>query len=478
MDWNSLLLMRYELGLLVLILLLVIFEIFSGKKQKGGLINLSIILFAIFTAIGFIPLEEGSIFGGMFRTNDMLHFFKGTLNVGVLILLLQSADWLKDKVVDQNKSSEFIVLLFSSLLGMYFMISAGDFLMFYIGLELATLPVAALVAYDTMKRDSAEAGVKYILSSALASGTAIFGISLLYATTGTIYFDAFADVISISNLSVLGFVFFISGLGFKISLVPFHFWTADVYEGAPIPVASYLSVISKGAAVIILMIIMFTVMKPLMPVWNKIFYILIISTMAIGNLFALRQKNMKRFLAFSSIAQAGFILLGFMSVDTLGVTTIIYFVAIYIFSNLGAFGVVQAISNATGKESMNDYKGLYRTNPKLSLIMMLALFSLAGIPPLAGFFGKFFLYAAAASKGYYFLVFIGVVMATISLYYYLLVVKEMFLTKNDETSIPYFESRPLMKIGLIIASIGILVVGLYSPLYDYIYNISSSFLNL
>jgi len=350
--------------------------------------------------------------------------------------------------------------------------------MFYIGLELATLPVAALVAYDTMKRDSAEAGVKYILSSALASGTAIFGISLLYATTGTIYFDAFADVISISNLSVLGLVFFISGLGFKISLVPFHFWTADVYEGAPIPVASYLSVISKGAAVIILMIIMFTVMKPLMPVWNKIFYMLIISTMAIGNLFALRQKNMKRFLAFSSIAQAGFILLGFMSVDTLGVTTIIYFVAIYIFSNLGAFGVVQAISNATGKESMNDYKGLYRTNPKLSLIMMLALFSLAGIPPLAGFFGKFFLYAAAASKGYYFLVFIGVVMATISLYYYLLVIKEMFLTKNDETSIPYFESRPLMKIGLIIASIGILVVGLYSPLYDYIYNISSSFLNL
>lgn len=478
MDWNSLLLMRYEIGLLAMILLLVIFEIFSGKKQKGSLINFSIILFAVFTAVGFMPLEEGSIFGGMFRTNDMLHFFKGTLNVGVLILLLQSADWLKDKVIEQNKSSEFVVLLFSSLLGMYFMISAGDFLMFYIGLELATLPVAALVAYETAKRSSAEAGVKYILSSALASGTAIFGISLLYATTGTIYFDAFSEVLSISNLSVLGLVFFLAGLGFKISLVPFHFWTADVYEGAPIPVASYLSVISKGAAVMILMIIMFTVMKPLMPVWHKIFYILIISTMAIGNLFALRQRNMKRFLAFSSIAQAGFILLGFMSVDALGTTTIIYFVAIYIFSNLGAFGVVQAISNATGRESMDDYKGLYRTNPKLSLIMMLSLFSLAGIPPLAGFFGKFFLYAAAASKGYYFLVFIGVVMATISLYYYLLVVKEMFLTKDDETSIPYFESRPLMKIGLLIASIGILVVGLYSPVYDYIYNISSSFLNL
>ena len=373
------------------------------------MINIAIVLFTIHTIIGFLPLADGSIFGGMFKTNALLHFFKSTLNVGVLILLLQSADWLKEKVVQQNKSTEFFILIFSSLLGMYYMISSGDFLMFYIGLELATLPVAALVAYETFKRDSAEAGVKFILSSALASGTALLGVSFLYATTGTIYFDAMAEVLTMSNLSILGFIFFFTGLAFKISLVPFHFWTADVYEGAPISIASFLSVISKGSAVIILMIILFTVMKPLMPVWIKVIYMVSIATMFLGNIFALRQKNMKRFLAYSSIAQAGFILLGFLSNDQLGYTTIIYFVAIYIFSNLGAFGVVQAISLATGKENMDDYEGLYRTNPKLSLVMMLALFSLAGIPPLAGFFGKFFLYTAAASQGYYVLVFIAVV---------------------------------------------------------------------
>lgn len=476
MNLESLLLMRQEIGLLAIIILLIIFEIFSNKKQKAAIIPFALILLAINTVLGFLPLNSGELFGGMFRTNALLYFFKTTLSLGVLILLLQSADWLKEKVVAENKATEFIVLILSSLLGTYFMISAGDFLMFYIGLELTTLPVAALVAYETYKRKSAEGAVKYILSSALASGASLFGISLLYATTGTIYFDALAEILASSNLAILGMIFFFSGLAFKISLVPFHFWTADVYEGAPINVASYLSVVSKGAAVVILMIILFTVFKPLIPVWTKIVYIVIIATMFVGNLFALRQQNMKRFLAYSSITQAGFILLGLLSVDQLGTATIIYFVAIYIFSNLGAFGVVQAISTATNKENMDDYEGLYRTNPKLSLVMMLALFSLAGIPPLAGFFGKFFLYAAAASKGYYIMVFIAVVNATIALYYYLLVVRAMFLRKSDNP-IPYFKSGNYMRLGLLIVAIGILVIGLYSPIYEYIYSFSNVFLN-
>ena len=408
MNLESFLLMRSEIGLLAIILFLLIFELFSNQKQKAAVIPLALFLLAINTLIGFLPLTEGELFGGMFKTNALLVLFKTTLSFGVLILLLQSADWLKEKIVTENKATEFIILLLSSLLGAFYMISAGDFLMFYIGLELTTLPVAALVAYETYKRKSAEAGIKYILSSALASGTSIFGISLLYATTGTLFFDAFAEVITISNLSILGFILFFSGLAFKISLAPFHFWTADVYEGAPINVASYLSVISKGAAVVILMIVLFTAFKTLMPIWEKIIYIVAIATMFVGNLFALRQQNLKRFLAYSSIAQAGFILLGLLSADQLGSATVVYFVAVYIFSNLGAFGVVQAISSASNKENIDDYEGLYRTNPYLSLLMMLALFSLAGIPPLAGFFGKFFLYAAAASKGYYVLVFIGV----------------------------------------------------------------------
>jgi NADH-quinone oxidoreductase subunit N len=474
MNFSNFLLMRHEILLLTIALLLLVGEIFIHKNKKGSLVHLAIFLFGIHTAVGFLQIEESSLFGGMFRSNNMIHFFKNVLNVGVFILLLQSADWIKEKIVGQQKGTEFFVLIFTSLLGMYFMISAGDFLMFYLGLELSTLPVAALAAFETSKRISSEAGIKLILSAALASGTSLFGVSLLYATSGSIYFNDIIEVISASNLTILGMVLFFAGLAFKISLVPFHFWTADVYEGAPISVASYLSVISKGAAVFILMILLFTVLKPLMHIWGNIVYVVALATMFMGNLFALRQQNMKRFLAFSSIAQAGFILLGMLAGDQLGTATVVYFVMIYVFSNLAAFGVVQAISLKTGKENMNDYNGLYRTNPNLSLVMMLALFSLAGIPPVAGFFGKFFLFTAAASKGYYLLVFLAVVNVTISLYYYLLVVRAMFIRKN-ENPIPFFKNKLYMRLGLVITVLGILTLGLYSPLYDYIYELSSVF---
>jgi NADH-quinone oxidoreductase subunit N len=474
MNLNSFIAMRQEIFLLTIILLLIVGEIFINKNKKGSLVHLAILLFGIHTIIGFFAIEETSLFGGMFRTNTLIHFFKNTLNVGVLIVLLQSADWIQEKMVPLNKGNEFFMLLFSSLLGMYFMISAGDFLMFYIGLELSTLPVAALVAWETSKRISSEAGVKFILSAGLASGVSLFGISLLYAATGSIYFNDVIAVLTSTNLTILGSILFFSGLAFKVSLVPFHFWTADVYEGAPIGIASYLSVISKGAAVFILMILMFTVLKPLMHIWENIIYVIALATMFIGNLFALRQQNMKRFLAFSSIAQAGFILLGLITGTQLGTATVVYFVLVYIFSNLAAFGVVQAIASQAGKENRDDYNGLYRTNPNLSLVMMLALFSLAGIPPVAGFFGKFFLFAAAASKGYYFLVFLAVVNVTISLYYYLLVIRAMFIRKN-ENPIPFFKSKVYMRLGLVITVLGILVLGLYSPLYDYIFELSNVF---
>jgi NADH-quinone oxidoreductase subunit N len=473
MNVNSFIAMRQEIFLLTILLLLIVGEIFINKNKRN-LVHIAIILFGIHTLLGFFAIEETSLFGGMFRTNSLIHFFKNTLNIGVFIVLLQSADWIQEKMVPLNKGTEFFILLFSSLLGMYFMISSGDFLMFYIGLELSTLPVAALVAWETSKRISSEAGVKFILSEGLASGVSLFGISLLYAATGSIYFNEIIGVLTSTNLTILGFILFFSGLAFKISLVPFHFWTADVYEGAPIGIASYLSVISKGAAVFILMILLFTVLKPLMHVWENIIYVIALATMFIGNLFTLRQQNMKRFLAFSSIAQAGFILLGLISGSQLGTATVVYFVLVYIFSNLAAFGVVQAISLKTGKENRDDYDGLYRTNPKLSLVMMLALFSLAGIPPVAGFFGKFFLFAAAASKGYYFLVFLAVVNVTISLYYYLLVIRAMFIRKN-ENPIPFFNNKIYMRLGLILTVIGILVLGLYSPLYDYIFELSTIF---
>jgi NADH-quinone oxidoreductase subunit N len=299
---------------------------------------------------------------------------------------------------------------------------------------------------------------------------------MIYGTSGSIYFDVVGSVYSNAPLQVLAFIFFFTGMAFKISLVPFHLWTADVYEGSPVNVTSYFSVISKGASAFILIMVMYTVFHSISYLWKDIVYLIAVMTMTIGNLFALRQKNMKRFLAFSSIAQAGFILLGIIGGNKLGMTSTVYFVLVYIFSNLGAFGVVSAISARTGKESMDDYDGLYNTNPKLTLLMMLSVFSLAGIPPVAGFFGKFFLFTSAASGGYYWLVFIAVLNATISLYYYLLVVKAMFINKS-ENPIAYFKSDTLTRIGLMVCAIGIFVLGFWSQLYEFINSVTFAIMN-
>lgn len=470
MNFFDILTMRHELMLTVMALVILIIDLNLHNRDKHLIIPITLGLFFIHTVIGFLPSQTSVLFGGMYRTNALLVMMKNILNVGVLIVLLQSVTWLK-KEENREKISEYFILLFSTLIGMDFMISSGDFLMLYLGLELATIPIAALAAYTHHQTRSAEAGVKLILSSALSSGILLFGISLIYGATGSIYFDTVMQNYANAPLQVLSFIFFFSGMAFKLSLVPFHLWTADVYEGAPVNVTSYLSVISKGAAAFILIILMFTVFNTIAPIYNHILYLIAVLTMTIGNLFALRQKNMKRFLAFSSIAQAGFILLGIMGGNTLGMTAVIYFVLTYIFSNLGAFGVVSAISSVTGKESMDDYDGLYKTNPKLTLLMMLSLFSLAGIPPVAGFFGKFFLFASAASQGYYWLVFIAVLNATISLYYYLLVVKAMFINKNDNP-LAFFKSDLATRAGLVLSCLGIFVLGFWSQIYEIINSLS------
>ena len=458
--------MRHELLLTLIALVVLIIDLNLHNRDKHLIIPITLALFFIHTVVGFLPSAPSILFGGMYHTTVLLVTMKNILNVGVLIILFQSVTWLK-KEENREKISEYFILLFSTLIGMYFMISSGDFLMFYLGLELATIPIAALAAYTHHESKSAEAGIKLILSSALSSGILLFGISLIYGATGSIYFDAVAKVYANTPMQVLSFIFFFTGMAFKMSLVPFHLWTADVYEGAPINVTSYLSVISKGAAAFILIILMFTVFNTIAPIYNHILYLIAVLTMTIGNLFALRQKNMKRFLAFSSISQAGFILLGIMGGNIMGMTAVVYFVLVYIFSNLGAFGVVSAISTVTGKETMDDYDGLYSTNPKLSLLMMLSLFSLAGIPPVAGFFGKFFLFASAASAGYYWLVFIAVLNATISLYYYLLVVKAMFINKNEKP-LAYFKSDLSTRVGLVLSCLGIFILGFWSQIYEII----------
>jgi NADH-quinone oxidoreductase subunit N len=470
MSLENFSLMRHELLLIIAALLVLIAEIFWNPAKKNSISLFSIILFGIITIAGFIPSPSGTLFGGMYEVNNTRLLMKNILNIGVLLVFIQSLTWL-NKDENSGKVSEYFILLLSTLVGMNFMISSGHFLMFYLGLELATIPIAALAAYDRYRNNSAEAGIKLILSSALSSGILLFGLSMVYGTTGTFYFNEVAKLFMNDNLQLLGFIFFFAGMAFKISIVPFHLWTADVYEGSPVNITSYLSVISKGAAVFIFIIILFTVFPAILVTWQKTIYVTAILTMTIGNLFAIRQQNLKRFLAFSSISQAGYILIGFIGGNQLGMASVIYYVLVYIFSNLGAFGVVTAISNATGKENIDDYNGLYHTNPGLSLIMTLALFSLAGIPPVAGFFGKFFLFTAAAEKGYYLLVLIAVLNTIISLYYYLLVVKAMFINQS-ESPIDKFRSDFPTRFALAICVAGIVVTGFASVLFEAIRNIS------
>ena len=464
------LIMRHELLLVAITVILLLVEIFLPKEKKHKIILPALLLMTSVMVIGFLPCPTGSMFGGMYQTTPLILLMKNVLNIGVLIIFIQSVSWLKLEE-QKEKISEVFILLLSTLIGMDYMISSGDFLMFYLGLELATIPLATLAAFERYKEKSAEAGVKLIFTSALSSGILLYGLSMIYGTCGTVYFADIPASFNTTPLQVLAFIFFFAGMAFKISLVPFHLWTADVYEGAPINITSYLSVISKGAAVFIFMIILYTVFSKIALLWRDMIYVVAVITMTLGNLFAMRQRNIKRFLAFSSIAQAGFILLGIIGQSQLGMTTVIYFVLIYIFSNLGAFGVATIISNKTGKERIDDYDGLYRTNPKLSLTMMLALFSLAGIPPVAGFFGKFFLFAAAAKQGLYILVIIAVLNTILSLYYYLLVVKAMFLNRSDQP-IAYFKSDVYTKLGLAICIAGIVVIGIASPIYEFILKLS------
>jgi NADH-quinone oxidoreductase subunit N len=470
MNLESFVIMRHELVLILAFIFILVAEVFTGERNREKIKGIAVVLFAIVTAVGFLPAASGSLFGGMYQASGTTALMKNILNIGTLIVLIQSYTWL-GRPENRDRIHEYFLLLLSTLIGMNFMISSGHFLMFYLGIELATIPLAALAAYDRYQNKSAEAGIKLILSSTLSSGILLFGLSMIYGVTGSLYFPEVAAKLSSVPLVILGFIFFFAGMGFKMSLVPFHLWTADVYEGAPVNVTSYLSVVSKGAAAFIFIIILFRVFPVISVTWEKVIWVIAVMTITIGNLFALRQKNMKRFLAFSSIAQAGFFLLGFVGGNKLGMTTVIYYALIYIFSNLAAFGVVSVIAEKTGKESMDDYDGLYRTNPGLSITMMLAMFSLAGIPPVAGFFGKFFLFVAAAEKGFYVLVTIAVLNTIIALYYYLLVVKAMFINKSEAPIAP-FKSDFMEKLGLAICIAGIVVTGFASGLFEMIRNLS------
>lgn len=462
---DFLILMKFELMITIIIFILLFLKIFKSELKNDAVINLVNGLLFINLVTGFFGNGEGNLFGTMFTMNPLLALQKNILNLGTFIISIQSTNWLRN----HKHVMEFYMLLFSTLAGMFFMISSRNILMFYLSLELSTIPLAALCNFDLEKRKSSEAAMKMIISSAFSSGLLLFGISLIYGTTGSLAFAEIAGGLVGSKLQIFAFILLIAGFAFKISAVPFHLWTADVYEGSPIAVTSYLSVISKGAILFVFVSVLYRVFQPLQESWYNALYIISIATMLIGNLFAIRQDNLKRFLAFSSIAQVGFILVGISGNSTEGNVSVIYFILIYVFSNLGAFGVISLVSAITGKENIADYKGFRKTNPALAWILTLSLFSLAGIPPTAGFFGKFFLVMAGAGQGNYILITIAALNMIISLFYYLKIVKAMFMEQN-ERPIQKVEINNYSKLAFLICIGGILITGFAGGCYEYIYS--------
>ena len=417
------------------------------------------------------PTESATAFGGMYATTPMIGVLKTILAFGTLIVFIQARTWLS-RPDSTFKEGEFYMLIISTLLGMNMMVSADHFLLFFLGLEMASVPMACLVAFDKYRHNSAEAGAKFILTATFSSGVMLYGLTFVYADAGSLYFNEVAKNLSATPMTVMGIVFFFSGLGFKISLVPFHFWTADTYQGAPTTITGYLSVVSKGAAAFALCTILMHVFGSLIEQWQYLLGIVIVLSITIANLFAIRQTELKRFMAFSSISQAGYIMLAVMGDSGMGVTALTYYILVYVVANMSVFTIISAIEERNnGVTDMDAYNGLYSTNPKLAFLMTLALFSLGGIPPFAGMFSKFFVFMAALEQGSawaYAIVFIALINTVISLYYYLLIVKAMYINKS-ENPLPAFKSDNNTRVALAICTLGVALFGVCSYVYDWIF---------
>lgn len=468
MNYGQFLHMIPEATLVATLIVVFCADFFLTKSEKKN--HVLYALTAVLLALQLVPClwaRPVEAFGGFYVTSQIVNVMKTILTAGTLIVVIMSQAWIKTN----RHEGEFYMLILSTLLGMYTMMSSGNFLMFFLGLEMASVPMACLVAFDRYKQQSAEAAAKYILTATFSSGVMLYGISFIYGATGTLYFQDLAGVIVAEPLTIAGLVFFFSGLGFKISLVPFHFWTADTYQGAPTPVTGYLSVVSKGAATLTLAVILMKVFAPMVEYWEYLLDIVIVLTITVGNLFAMRQKELKRFMAFSSISQAGYIMLAVIGNSQMGIAALSYYVLIYVAANMAVFTVINVVEHQNGGIThMDAYNGFYQTNPKLSFLLTLALFSLAGIPPFAGMFSKFFVFMAAAQQGSfaaYFVVFVALINTVVSLYYYLLIVKAMYI-KPSTSPLPSFRSDVNTRLALALCTAGVVAFGICSFIYEWI----------
>lgn len=436
MELSNLSLITIEIATALLAMAIVVIGLLVPKEQKYGLgylvtIGLTGILFLSF---GFYGINT-RIVEGMYYVDDFSIFFKQLFLIAGILVSLSATLYVKK--IGTNYGEFFIMLVFATL-GMMILSSAGDFITLYLALELMTITFYILTGFKKGDSKSVEAGVKYLLLGTMSSGVLLYGLSLVYGFTGTtVILDVAARIKATGAMSpalVVGLVFLIGGFGFKISAVPFQMWSPDVYEGAPTPVTAFLAVGSKAAAFAAIVRVFLGAFPDYQAQWKVLFAALAALTIIVGNLVAIPQTNIKRMLAYSSIAQAGYIMTGIVAASTAGIKGVAFYGMLYVFATVGAFTVVMNFSANTGSDEIKDYAGLAQRSPLMAVVLTVSLLSMAGIPPLAGFAGKFYLFSSIVNEGYLWLVIIGLLMSMASVYYYLSVVKVMFMADPADNS--------------------------------------------
>jgi NADH-quinone oxidoreductase subunit N len=462
-----------ELLTAVLCLVLLVASLSMPKyKEKLGLFTGGC-LFIILVISLFNGSHPQILFDGAYINDSFSTFFKQLFLIAAVLIVLIS----KDHLI--SKQGEFYTLIVSALLGMMIMVSAGELITIYIGLELMTISFCVLIAYKGDEK-SKEASLKYLILGAMSSAIFLYGLSLIYGITQTTVIKEIAEVLGAGHvmpLEILGMIFLIAGFAFKIAIVPFHMWAPDIYEGAPTSITVFLAVASKTAGLAVLLRLFMIGMPSISSYWVELIIVLSVITLILGNLAAIPQTNIKRMLAYSSIAQAGYFLLGIIANSSLGVAAILLYSLFYLFANMGAFGVVIAVSKATGSNEIKDYAYLAKRSPYLAAVMLISLLSLAGIPPLAGFIGKFYLFLAIIEKGQIWLAFLSIGMSVVSVYYYLKVVKIMYFGESPEKLEPIPVSKST-KLALTISMIALVVLGIYpNQVINVVLSVSKAFLS-
>ena len=417
-------------------LLVIAVDLFLPDDRKYWLPLLSLAgigaaIGATFTLIG----ESEVLYDGLFYVDDFSVFFKFFLMAVAAFMVIVSADYVKRNL---SSHGEYYGILLFSVLAMMAMTSAGELLTAYIALELFSFSLYVLAGYAIYRRRSIEAGIKYILVGAFSSALLLYGLSLIYGSVGTTVFTEIAtELTNVGDIPIAflaGVVLVIVGFGFKVTAAPFHMWAPDVYEGAPTPVTAYLAIASKAAAFALMLRLFATAFAPAIDDWRGILAALAVITMLLGNLVAIAQTNIKRMLAYSSIGQAGYLLLGIIALTPLASNGLIFHLVGYSATNFAAFTVVIAYQNMTNREMIEDYAGLGKRLPFLAFVLSIAFFSLAGLPIFSGFATKFYLFTAVAEEGLLWLVIVAITASLISLYYYLMVIKRMYLSEPHDTT--------------------------------------------